>query len=547
MTAARACLLLLLACLLRLWVMPLGSSFWVDEAGTVFVVEKGAGHPSFAAAPQVPQSIYYALPRVSHALFGSSEIAWRLPSLLVMLTTLPLIGWLAARLIQPGAGWLAIFACLALRGFDYQAADARPYGLGMLAACAAVFFLVRWLDRARPLDAALFVVSAALLLRVQLVFWPFYFVFAIYAAVRARSVGWTRIAAVFAALALALAPVVPRALALYREAGAHVAAAPPGGRELLAAFKFGVILECGAAALLASLWWKKRFALQQPWSGAPASLLLILSWWLAQPLLLFAFSHATGNSVFLPRYLWLAEPGAALLAAAAAACFLPAKRLTSLAMIIGVGALLLNGQWERLWPRHDNSDWRSAAEAITRTATVTTPVICPSPFIEARPPVWSPGYVLPGFLYSHLYAYPIAGRIYVFPFEYSPQAGEYAERLVRELFPAAGRFIVYGGAGQAGFWRDWFARRPELSGWQIRRLGNFGDVEAILFTEATRSGVRGAVVQCNAARRSSLASSASRAWLPACDERTSSARPARTPKPGCPSGCRTGWFERAPA
>ena len=39
--------------------MPLGSSFWIDEMGTVFVTRHGAADPSLSVAPQVALSIYY--------------------------------------------------------------------------------------------------------------------------------------------------------------------------------------------------------------------------------------------------------------------------------------------------------------------------------------------------------------------------------------------------------------------------------------------------------------------------------------------------------
>ena len=68
----------------RLWLMPLGSSFWVDEMGTAFVVHYGANHPSFQVAPQVPASIYYVLPKLFERLFGFSEVAYRVPSIVVM-------------------------------------------------------------------------------------------------------------------------------------------------------------------------------------------------------------------------------------------------------------------------------------------------------------------------------------------------------------------------------------------------------------------------------------------------------------------------------
>src|ERR1700728_1859063 len=175
--------LLLAACITRLWLMPLPSSFWVDEMATVFVVHH-PDHPSFAVAPQVPDSIYYQLPRASESLFGFSEVAYRLPSVLLMGIALFLVAVLAARLIHPGSAWFVVFVCLSMRGINDQAADARPYALGTCIAAASLWFLIRWLDSAHWWDATLFIVLAALLWRVHLMFWPFYIVLALYALVR---------------------------------------------------------------------------------------------------------------------------------------------------------------------------------------------------------------------------------------------------------------------------------------------------------------------------------------------------------------------------
>ena len=144
---------LLALCIFRLWIMPLRSSFWLDEMETVFVTRYGSAHWSLAeTAPQAWKSIYYPVARVSAAWFGSSEIAFRLPSILLMGLSLFLIARLAARLIHPRAGWFAVFACLTLRGINYEAADARPYALGMCVAAAALLFLVRWFDSMRWRD-----------------------------------------------------------------------------------------------------------------------------------------------------------------------------------------------------------------------------------------------------------------------------------------------------------------------------------------------------------------------------------------------------------
>ena len=75
-----------------MWVMPLGSSFWVDEAETAFIVHHGVNHPSLAIIAPAIQSVYYWLPRASEAMFGFSEAAERLPSLIALAIALFFIG-----------------------------------------------------------------------------------------------------------------------------------------------------------------------------------------------------------------------------------------------------------------------------------------------------------------------------------------------------------------------------------------------------------------------------------------------------------------------
>ncbi len=489
---------LLAIALVRLWLMPLGSSFWVDETATAFVVHYGAEHPSFAAAPQVPSSIYYVLPRTAEELLGFSEAAYRLPSLLLMGLALWIVARLAARLIHPGAAWFAVFACLALTGFDTQAADARPYALGTATVALGVWFLVRWLDTARWRDALAFAAMAALLWRVHLLFAPFYLVLAIYALVRVgrgkSAVRWPQVAAVSGAVLLALAPVAVRAYGLMRHAGAHVIVAPPTLRDVANSLKYGLLLVCGVGA-----WLSRRIAgrvLGAPGVAPPAphpeDSLLILSYWLCQPLCLFAVSLVTGSSVFVSRYYSPALAGTALAGTLWASRSLSGRAWKPAAAVLGVGALLMAGQWNRLWPLHQKSDWRGAALEVRELALdPATPVICPSPFVEARPPVWTPDYPLPGFLYSHLAVYPLAGRILLFPFEDSPQAESYAARAAATTLAAARSFVIYGGAGQAGFWWKWLAARPELAGWSSRSTGDFGDVTVVLFSNQRAAVSRG--------------------------------------------------------
>ncbi|HEY2845518.1 MAG TPA: hypothetical protein VGJ09_17775, partial [Bryobacteraceae bacterium] len=153
-----------------------------------------------------------------------------------------------------------------------------------------------------------------------------------------------------------------------------------------------------------------------------------------------------------------------------------------LALAMGVAALIFCGQWHELRPPHHNSDWRGAAQAANTLAlSPDTPVLVVSPFIEAKPPIWSPDYPLPGFLYCHLDVYPVHGKPYLLPYDHSAAAQQYAATLSQHTLPAAGRFLIYAGAADVTLWREWFAARPEFAHWRSRTLGPFRDVEVALF------------------------------------------------------------------
>jgi len=474
---------LLLLCVVRLWLLPLRSGFWVDEMVTAFVVQHGSSDPSLAIAPQVTKSIYYVLPKAAIAMFGSSELVYRLPSLILAGIALIFVTLIARRLIRRDAGWFAVFACFGLRSLDYEAGDARPYALGICVAAGALLFLIRWLDDGRLSDGALFVIFAAMLWRVQLVYWPVYIVFALYAIVRVlkRDTGPSPlgVAVLFAIVGLTLIPVLLDALPLFREARAHVIVELPDVREIWNSLKIGLFLTCGLGALAFAYLFDLPRVLQRP--QAP-TVVILLGWWLCAPVGLFAMSWITGNSLFVQRYMSESLPGTALGATLAASLFLPSGFWKPAAAMLGLGILLFTRA------PHQASDWRAASKAIHQLGiTADTPVIVPSPFIEARSPVWTPDYALPGFLYCHLDYYPVQGKLLLFPFEGAPEGRSYAKELVETTLSSSPRFVIYGGDLSVRIWRDWFQDQPQFEGWRERSLGQFGDVEAVVFERTVDS------------------------------------------------------------
>lgn len=471
---------LLAVCIVRLWFMLLTGSFWTDETGTAFVV-KLPSDPSLAVAPQVPASIYYALPRIAESVFGFSEVVYRLPSLLLMGIAFFFISRLAARLIDPGAAWFTVFLCFTMTDFNYYSVDARPYALGICVTAVSMFFLIEWLDTASWKPALFFLLFAAVLWRVQLVFWAFYPVFMIYTLVRlvrgTTRVSWSRAIPIYCLLCLALLPVAFDALRILQTAKAHVIVPIPRLRSLAHSVAWKPVAFCIGFALAARLLFK--WPRHSPLSREAVALIVL--WWLWMPVCLWAYSILTGTVLFIPRYFSPALPGAALAATAVAALYIPEGCWKLAAGILAVVGLIAVGHWNVLWPHHSPDDWRDAAAAEHLLAQDPgTPVIAISPFIEARAPVWSPDYPLPGFLYSPLFVYPLRGRVYPFPFIVSPDSEQYRVTLLRDTLSKRARFIVYGGGQYALRWVAWFARRPELAGWSYT-IHRADAIETVVF------------------------------------------------------------------
>jgi hypothetical protein len=466
----------------RVWLMAMKSGFWVDELVTVFVVRR-PGDPSFAIAPQVPESLYYIFPKFFMRFLGSSEAIVRLPSALAAAGALVCIGRIAARLVHPQAAWFAVFACLAFSNFDYLAIDARPYALGIAAASASLLFLIRWLEAARWRDEAVFLAFAGALWYIHLFYWPFYLVYAAYAGAmllrRDTPVSAKQISFGIAFLAAALAPAAATALRISGEAGAHTFNPQPTLRNLFYLLHVHVVLLAlvGGLVLSKALHFRKAKGVSRTAWG------LFLSWWLVCPLALFAYSHLSGNGVLISRYVSLMLPGIALTATAIAALFLPADWWKPAALAIGASALLFHGQWSVLWPVHDKDNWREIARAEHDLAGPDTPVLCPSPFIEAQWPVWNPGYRLPGFLYAHLTYYPLKGSLRLFPFTPSPESDAYLGSLSETELAPSGRFILYGSTWAVGKLDRWLAAQPQFRAWG-KDSRSFGTLSVVVYRNA---------------------------------------------------------------
>ena len=153
------------------WALPLGSSLWLDETGTFWVIRGSLANTIEAAARYHCQTpAYYVLEWLIRQIAGANEIALRAPSFGAMLITLWLLYRLAVRLGDASQGMPTVIAFAVLSPVAFAASDARPYAIALMFSVASTLALVRWLDRSD--GGTLYVVLVAAAITVHYLFRP---------------------------------------------------------------------------------------------------------------------------------------------------------------------------------------------------------------------------------------------------------------------------------------------------------------------------------------------------------------------------------------
>lgn len=132
-----------------------GASLWRDEAYTLDVAQRSTGQIfNLLLHVDAVHGPYYLGMHVVVRLFGTSEVALRLPSLVATSLAAGILALLGRRLARasglpaPAAtGLLAGLLQVAAPQTTYYAQDARPYGLVTLFAVAATYLLIVAVER----------------------------------------------------------------------------------------------------------------------------------------------------------------------------------------------------------------------------------------------------------------------------------------------------------------------------------------------------------------------------------------------------------------
>ena len=226
--------------------MATSRGLWVDEAISVRQAQLPLGTMlADVRDTDVHPPLHHGLLWVTVRLFGTSEFAVRLPSLIAGIALVPVMGWVGRLLYDRRTGWVAAVLAAVAPFAVWYSQEARMYSLFMLLAAIAVGAQVQALRRGRTGDWALFGVATAAML------WTQYFAVlpvlvqqAAFAGVlwrdrrdagRRRSLirGWLVSCAVMAIALLPLAPILLDQLAAYGNRGAGLTPGQAGAGSSL--------------------------------------------------------------------------------------------------------------------------------------------------------------------------------------------------------------------------------------------------------------------------------------------------------------------------
>lgn len=474
---------------LRLWILPLSSSLWLDETVTYWSAYKGIG-AAIARSQffQGQQVVYSLIAAVAMRIGGTSEIAIRLPSVIAAVLTVWLLFLLGKELFDHEAGILALLVYTSFPVVAKEAAaNARPYAIGLLLVVAGMLQLVRWMRSGGLRNMAAFVLLSAAIPYLHYLFTVVYLVFFLYSVYvkwsREGLVSWKRLWIAAVLILLLILPISWNALHAKRiNAEASFAQTP----EIIQLFSSLMNPILGASLLIGLLVSVLVFgACRATLVGLPCSTWLLLVGGVAIPVfVLYLVARLTPFETFVPRYFLTAVPALALLIGWIVRSLEPARAriivgtAIVLVSIISFGKIPVN-QLASL----QGEDWRSAA-ALVRAAGISqsTPVLIRVGLIESARVRWDINVDPDSPLLSPISKYPVPGRVVLVPYGFDPEAAKYLEDVYSRVLTPVDTFVLIARNGAMVPWlRGWCLGH----GFTTTKMGNPEGITVLLFQRQT--------------------------------------------------------------
>jgi 4-amino-4-deoxy-L-arabinose transferase-like glycosyltransferase len=465
-----------------LWLLPLGTSLWLDETGTFWIVDGSFWqtiHRALESSGSIP---YYVVVWLAKTIGGTSEVVLRLPSIVALGVATYLLFCLGRRLFDRETGVLAAILFVASGRIVFAAADARPYAMALMALIASFFFLVRWMDEGRPLDAVLYVAFSALTIATHYLIGLALLAQVPYAVTRRRRmspVATRHLVAAWGAIALLALPVLPNVIDLWRTRASHAGSSGLTAGTVVHFLVPSAVVVAVLIAFLAGQWLGPlRFKLER---GTSSAGLLLWTWFLSSPVLLFLLSIVSVQLLWA-RYFLPSVAAASLLIGWAIRSISP-YRLRQVA--VGVFALLSIAQL--ISTQHVSRSegfgldhWREAAAAEQTVAqSATTPVLVRGGYSEADDTSLFADPETRSELLSPLAAYPMKGSIVPLPSDFGRSAERYLETVVSHRGLTNSPQILLVTLGSSSPFQIWLDATLRPYGYTSHEVGMYGDLVLI--------------------------------------------------------------------
>lgn len=307
---AKSALLAALLGSVLVWLIPIRTPLWLDETISYWQISGGFWQIWNRKGLFFPAYDYILW--AWKAIFGSSELALRIPSVLAMLAAVYLLYRIARQLFEPSTAMLACIVFCLHPLVVYAAIDARPYAFALLALNGATLLFLRWLRTRRSSDAILAGVASGFVLYFHYLFGVVLLAFGV-VLLCSRCWQWKhfwkQVAQALAAFSFVMLPVVSNLVYVARTRHEHIVDAAPVFRDLIDTFAPGSILLVFALVALAAAVGRR---LANPEREPESSRLICVTLAFVPALFLYEVSTLTSVHLFVMRYRIVAIPGIAL-------------------------------------------------------------------------------------------------------------------------------------------------------------------------------------------------------------------------------------------
>jgi hypothetical protein len=345
-------------------------SIWLDESATIILVRHGLwGTLSHLSASESAPPLYYVLAWAWTEVFGDGPLGFRSLSALIGTATVPVM-YLAGRRVSPRVGLWAAALTVVSPVMYYYSQEARAYGLLVLLSAASFVLWQRALEQPSRRNLALWSGMSCLALLTHY-FAAFLIVPEI--VMLSRRIGWKRLGAPVAAIALIACALLPLAIAertdnrttwieaeslpgRVAESVKNFVVGPYAPLEIPAALL--LLLLAGAALLV--LWRRADRAEQQIArnSAVVAVSAFALPLFLAVAHLIDVFDGRNVIATWVPLAVVVAAGLGAQRAGRAGPLIGVGVCAISLAVIVALNAL----------PAYQRDDWRGVADTLPKSA-----------------------------------------------------------------------------------------------------------------------------------------------------------------------------------